>query len=105
MTGKDVERIRILCANPMLRHDPSGDCELGHDEQIERINAALPKQLQYDFIVKYGNDEFVTLIWQAIGKADDSVQLTGIQVLRVQGEKIAEVWNAIKPSLWVAQDK
>ncbi|MET0657955.1 MAG: nuclear transport factor 2 family protein [Steroidobacteraceae bacterium] len=102
-TGKDVQRIRTLCANPVLRHDPGGDVALSHDEQIARIEAALSKQLQYKFIVSYGNDEFATMVWQAVSAVNRGVSLAGVQVLRVTGGRIAEVWNATKPELWVAQ--
>ncbi|MFA5630471.1 MAG: nuclear transport factor 2 family protein [Porticoccaceae bacterium] len=102
-TGRDVERIRSLCANPMLRHDPGGDIQLTHDQQIERITAALKKELQYHFVLKYGNDELVTLVWQAVSKNSPDLHLAGVQVVRVAGGRMAEVWNATKPELWVPQ--
>jgi hypothetical protein len=103
-TGRDVERIRKLCGDPVLRHDPGGDVSLTHDEQIARIKAALAKKLQYKFALSYGNDEFATMVWQARSAANPDVSLAGIQVLRVLDGRIVEVWNATKPELWVPQD-
>jgi len=100
-TGKDVERIRSLCVSPMLRHDPGGDIQLTHDQQIERINTALKKELQYKFALQYGNDELVTLVWQAVSKSNPGLHLAGIQVVRVKDGRMVEVWNATKPELWL----
>lgn len=101
-TGKDVERIRTLCADPVLRHDPGGDVTLSHDEQIRRIHAALAKRLQYAFALKIENGEYATLAWQAVS-ANSNTLLAGIQVMRVVDGRITEVWNAMRPDLWMPQ--
>ena len=44
------------------------------------------------------------MVWQAVSSADPTYCVTGIQVLRVRDQRIAEVWNATKPDLWVPQD-
>lgn len=103
-TGKDIERIRKLCANPMLRHDPGGDVTMSHDEQIERISTALEKKaLQYKFALTYGNHEFATMVWQAVSAKDPDLTLAGTQVIRVVDGRMVEVWNATKPELWFPQ--
>jgi len=103
-TGQDVERIRWLCTDPLHRHDPASNAALTHDEQIARMHGALAKRLKYKFAVKQGNNEYVTLVWQAVSAAEPTIAIAGIQVMRVQDGRIAEVWNALTPQLWVPQD-
>jgi SnoaL-like domain len=103
-TGRDIDRVRKLCADPVLRHDPGGDYELSHDDQIARIEGALKKGLQYHFPLRTGNDDYATFVWQAVSSVDPDLTLTGVQVLKVVEGRIVEVWNATKPELWVPQD-
>lgn len=89
----DVELVRELCADPVTRHDPGGTRTLTHQEQIDRINADLPRwQPYFTAEVHAGDVEFAVLVWTARGRTAART-LSGIEVFGVRDGRITDVWN------------
>lgn len=89
-----VEVVREICGDPMLRHDPGSQTALSHQQQIDRINADLPQwQPYFTPAVLAGDDEHAVLVWTAIGRTADRT-LAGIEVFRVVDGRITDVWNS-----------
>jgi predicted SnoaL-like aldol condensation-catalyzing enzyme len=98
-SGKDVDRLDELCAEPVLRHDPKGDVPLTRAEQRERILKTLPLGLRFRFLIAHGNDEYASVVWEADNDAGDR-HAAGIQTFRIANGQIAEVWNATRETNW-----
>lgn len=89
----DVELIREITADGVVRHDPGGTRTLDHEAQIARIKADLPQwQPLFTAEVLAGDDEYAVLVWTARGRTAERV-LSGIEVFRVREGRITDVWN------------
>ncbi len=89
-----VELVREICADPVVRHDPGKRSELTHEDQIARINADLPQwQPHFTAEVLAGDNEYAVLVWTARGRTAERL-LSGIEVFRVVAGRITDVWNA-----------
>lgn len=90
----NVETVREICADPVVRHDAGRRTELGHQAQIDRICADLPQwQPYFTAEVLAGDDEHAVLVWTARGRTAERL-LSGIEVFRVAEGRITDVWNA-----------
>lgn len=88
-----VELVREICSDPVVRHAPGKRTEISHDQQIARINADLPQwQPWFSCEVLAGDDEYAALVWTARGRTAEQL-LSGIEVFRVVGGRITDVWN------------
>ncbi|MDT0201655.1 nuclear transport factor 2 family protein [Nocardioides sp. AE5] len=89
-----VDLVREICADPVVRHDPGKQSSLTHEDQIARINADLPQwQPHFTSEVLAGDDEYAVLVWTARGRTAERL-LSGIEVFRVVEGRITDVWNA-----------
>lgn len=91
----DYELIREICADPIIRHDPEGKTTvLSHDEQIARV-----KMVREDLgchikrIITHADDTHVTSVWEITSDKDESLNLCGIEVFKVEHGKLAQCWN------------
>ena len=90
----DVEIVREITADGLVRHDPGGSRTLDHEAQIERIRADLPAwQPQFTAEVLAGDDDYAVLVWTARGRTAERL-LSGIEVFGVRDGRITDVWNA-----------
>ena len=87
------EMIRDLCADPMIRHYSGKRSELTLEQQIARVAELIDAGFSFEDLVLYANDEFVTQVWNVVGK-EGTHKSSGIEVYRVKDGRIAEVWNA-----------
>lgn len=89
-----VELLSELCADPIIRHDANSVTEIRLADQVARI-AQNYDELRpfFEEIVFAGDDEHITLIWNATGR-DPNWKLCGIEIFRVVDGKITEVWNS-----------
>lgn len=88
-----LDLVPELCADPMIRYDANSVTSVGIDEQIARIRHNFEElRPTFDPVVLAGGDEFVTLVWNVTGR-DPDWKWCGIEVFRVVGGKIVEVWN------------
>lgn len=89
-----VEVVREICADPMLRHDPGKTTPMSHDAQVARIQADLPQwQPWFTAEVLAGDGEYAVLVWSASGRTAERI-MSGIEVFRVRDGRITDVWNA-----------
>jgi hypothetical protein len=95
----DVGRIPELCADPMIRHDPTGDSTLSHEDQRQRILGHVPRKLKFHIVSAHGDDQFATIVWQLTSAISD-YRISGIEVARIIDGRIAEVWNATCERPW-----
>lgn len=90
----DVEVVREITADGVVRHEPGGTRTLDHEAQIARILADLPQwQPHFTAELLAGDDEYAVLVWTARGRTADRV-LSGIEVFGVRDGRITDVWNA-----------
>lgn len=91
-----LELVRELCADPIIRHDPKGETQrLTHDEQIARIRFGLDEMgVHIDRVVTHADDTFVTSIWEMTMTKKDDLRMCGIEVFKVVDGRLAECWNA-----------
>ncbi|GAA1864069.1 hypothetical protein GCM10009836_50470 [Pseudonocardia ailaonensis] len=89
----DVDLVREICADPVVRHDPGRTTELSHADQIARIAADLPQwRPHFTAEVLAGDAEYAVLVWNASGRTAART-LSGIEVFRVRDGRITDVWN------------
>lgn len=90
--GRD-DLIPELCADPIVRHDPNALTSLRHAEQRARIRHNYDElRPVFTWEVLAGDDEHVTLVWNVTGR-DPGWTLCGIEIFRVRGGLITDVWN------------
>jgi hypothetical protein len=90
--GRD-DLIPELCADPIVRHDPNALTSLSHAEQKARIRHNYDElRPVFTWEVLAGDDAHVTLVWNVTGR-DPGWTLCGIEIFRVRGGVITDVWN------------
>jgi hypothetical protein len=91
----NYELVREVCADPIIRHDPEGKTTaLTHDEQIERVRMVKEDVgCHIKRIITHADDTYVTSIWEITSTKDDTINLCGIEVFKVENGKLAHCWN------------
>ena len=90
----DLELLREVCADPIVRHDPDGTTELSHDEQIERLQIGVDMGIKIDRVVTHADDVWATSVWNMHSEAGvEGMTMCGIEVFKVQDGVLAHVWN------------
>ena len=103
----DVELVRELCADPIIRHDPGSETPLSHDDQIARLKVGIEMGIKIDRVVTHANDEWVTSVWNMYSERDDidGMSMCGIEVFKVADGVLAEAWNTpYAEGHWTAYD-
>ena len=90
----NVELIRELCADPIIRHDPEKVTELSHQEQIDRVLFGIEKMgVQISRVLIHADENTATSVWNLTSTTDENLKLCGIEVFRVENGRLAECWN------------
>ena len=90
----NVELVRELCADPIVRHDPGSETELSHQDQIDRLKLGLEMGIKIDRVITHANDEWVTSVWNMYSeKGVEGMELSGIEVFKVENGVLAHAWN------------
>ena len=90
----NVELVRELCADPIVRHDPGGESELSHQDQIDRLKLGFEMGVKIDRVITHANDEWVTSVWNMRSeKGVEGMELSGIEVFKVEDGVLAHCWN------------
>ncbi|MDW3217530.1 MAG: nuclear transport factor 2 family protein [Acidimicrobiales bacterium] len=90
----NVELVRELCADPIIRHDPGGETELSHQDQIDRLKLGKEMGIRIDRVITHANDEWVTSVWNMESeKGVDGMTMCGIEVFKVEDGVLAHCWN------------
>lgn len=101
----EVELVRELCADPIIRHDPDYITPLSHDEQIERIERSLKARPFFTHEVLHADDRFVTSVWNMVSRAGREMKLCGIEVFEAQDGRFIRCWNSTYMKGFWGEDK
>ena len=99
-----VELVRELCADPIVRHDPNGETELSHDAQIDRLKVGMDMGVTIERVITHANEEWATSVWNIPSvNGDESLAMCGIEVFQVVDGVLAHCWNTpYAPGKWSA---
>ena len=90
----NVELVRELCADPIIRHDPGSETELSHQDQIDRLRLGNEMGIKIDRVITHANDEWVTSVWNMHSEHGvEGMTLCGIEVFRVEDSVLTHAWN------------
>lgn len=90
----EVELIREICADPMVRHDAESVTSLSHDEQIERVLRNRKMRPYFTHHVLHADDRFVTSVWNMVSRDGKNLELCGIEVFRAENGRLTDCWNS-----------
>jgi len=90
----EVELIRTVCADPIIRHDPNFVTALSHDEQIERVRRSLAIKPHFSHRVLHSDDTFVTSVWNMVSRDGRNIELCGIEVFEAHDGRFTRCWNS-----------
>ena len=90
----EVELIREVCADPILRHDPEFMTPLSHDEQIVRVRRSMAMKPLFTHKVLHADDQFVTSVWNMVSRDGRDIRLCGIEVFRAENGRFTDCWNS-----------
>lgn len=111
----DPSAVTELCADPYVRHDAGQSRVMSHADQLERVTgeraagtAADGRSLRFETLLLASDGRDVTWVWNMTAPtgtplaaadipaevAGDELRICGIEVFRVTGGRIAEVWNS-----------
>ena len=90
----NVEFVREICADPMVRHEAGKRVELSHDQQVERLRKTLSShtpRFTSEFLV--ADDTHVVTVWNMTSASEKFPRMCGMEVFRVRDGRLAECWN------------
>ncbi len=90
----EVELIREVCADPIIRHDPNCVTPLSHDDQITRVKRSVATQPLFTHRVLHADDRFVTSVWNMISRDGRNIRLCGIEVFEAENGRFTRCWNS-----------
>jgi hypothetical protein len=90
----EVELVREVCADPIVRHDPGCVTPLSHDEQIVRIKRSLAVKPLFTHRVLHADDCFVTSVWNMVSRDGRNIELCGIEVFEATDGRFTRCWNS-----------
>ena len=90
----EVEFVREVCADPIIRHDPGFVTPLSHDEQIVRIHRSLAMKPLFTHRVLHADDTFVTSVWNMVSRDGRDIKLCGIEVFEAKEGRFTRCWNS-----------
>ena len=97
----EVDLIREVCADPIVRHDPNCVTSLSHDEQIVRVRRSLAVTPLFTHRVLHADDRFVTSVWNMVSRDGRGIELCGIEVFEAQDGRFTRCWNsAYEEGVW-----
>ncbi|MBU6373542.1 MAG: phosphotransferase [Alphaproteobacteria bacterium] len=100
--NRNVELIRELCADPIVRHDPGSVTALSVDDQIARVRQQSEHAAPFfEHEVLHADDRFVTSVWNMHTRKGPRVELCGIEVFEAKDGKFIRCWNSsYTPGRW-----
>lgn len=90
----EVDLIRDICGDPMIRHEPGKIIKLSHDEQIERVRKVVVDiKPHFTHRILIADDEHVCSVWNMTSASEKIPFMSGIEVFRAQDGRLTECWN------------
>lgn len=97
----NLELIREICADPMIRHDIGTVSALSHDDQIKRISHQVGRKPYFWNEILFADDKYVCSVWSMNLRTGETKTLSSIEVFQIEDGRITHVWNAAYgPGLW-----
>jgi hypothetical protein len=98
----NVELVREICADPIVRHDPGATTALSHNEQIARITQQrTERRPQFTHEVIVADEHHATSVWNMVTRAGERIELCGIEVFQIEDGRLARAWNSsYLPGFW-----
>ena len=100
----NVELVREICADPIIRHDPGAVTSLSHDAQIERISHQLARRPLFTHEVLIADEHHVCSVWNMKIRTGGERELCGIEVFRVEEGRLSRAWNSSYQSGYWGRD-
>ncbi len=90
----NVELIREICADPMVRHEPGKIARLTHDQQVERVRGVVEKiRPHFTHVVLIADDRHVSSVWNMTAQSGKYPFMSGIETFRAEHGRLVECWN------------
>ncbi len=111
----DSTAVIEFCADPYTRHDAGKTTVMSHTDQLRRVTserasgtAADGRSLHFTTLLLTDDEQDVTWVWNMTGPTgtalaesgvpaevvNGEIRICGIEVFRVVGGRISEVWNS-----------
>jgi len=90
----NVELVRELCADPIIRHDPGSETQLSHQDQIDRLKLGMEMGIKIERVITHADDEWATSVWNMDSETGvEGMKMCGIEVFKVENGVLAHCWN------------
>lgn len=92
----NVELIREICMDPMVRHDPGKVTVLYHDQQVDRVRKLVTEMkphFTHEFLVSDGQG--ASSVWNMTSPFEKYRKLSSIETFRVKDGRLWKTWNAM----------
>lgn len=91
----NVELIREICADPILRHDVGRVTCLSHEEQIARVRQGVDQMApHFTHEVLIADERHVTSVWNMTSGRDPELKICSIETFRAENGRFVACWNA-----------
>lgn len=102
----NVELIREICTDPMIRHYPGKLVRLSHDEQIARLRKLIAEmQPHFTHEVIVADEHGASSVWNMTSPFEKYAKLSSIETFRVKDGRLWRTWNATNAwEHWGAED-
>lgn len=90
----NVELIREICGDPMIRHTTGPVEALSHDQQIARVGGTVEKMRpRFTHKVLLADDHHVSSVWNMTSESEKYPRMSGIETFRAENGLFTECWN------------
>lgn len=91
----NVELIREICADPMVRHYPGKVVVIHHGEQVERVRKMVAEmQPHFTHEVLVADEHAASSVWNMTSPIEKYAKLSSIETFRVKDGRLWHTWNA-----------
>jgi hypothetical protein len=89
----NVELIREICADPMVRHTTGPVERLSHDQQIERVGKTLQIRPHFTHEVLVTDGTCASSVWNMTSQSEKHPRMSGIETFKAENGRLTECWN------------
>lgn len=91
----NVELIREICADPMIRHYPGKSVTLDHDAQVERVRKLVAEmQPHFTHVALVADGDYASSVWNMTSPFEKYAKLSSIETFRIRDGRLWQTWNA-----------
>lgn len=89
----NVELIREICGDPMLRHTTGPVEALSHDQQIERVSKTLAIRPRFTHEILISDESYASSIWNMRSESEKYPRMSGIETFKAENGRLIACWN------------